>query len=88
MGEVIGCWRVTRDGIEELSPNYVLPPFGEPDGMYYGHGEGSFALCEDDQTVLLGWQVGPRFGRGYSHKVEGESAGGLRLRAGAQVWVS
>ena len=63
--------------------------FGEIDGMYYQRGCLEFVVSEDREHVLIGWQVGPRYGRGYILPVQ-DIDGQLVLVADniQNLWVS
>ncbi len=86
-GTALQRWRVDSDGVTSVALEDPLP---EPirDGMYYDFGRATFSLRDDGKTVRIGWQVGPRFGRGYDLPVEADDGGELRLGQPRDLWVS
>jgi hypothetical protein len=57
-------------------------------GMYYDYGRADFAISEDATSVRIGWQVGPRYGRGYDLPVEIVEGQPARFGVGKGLWVS
>lgn len=64
----LGRWMVRLTSIEEFAgdPNAIEQ---EINGMYYSHGFGEFSIQDNGEIVRVGWQVGPRFGRGYEYSI-------------------
>lgn len=68
-GSVRAVWRITRDEIATLPDSFTIPPVTRTSGMYYDRGTFDFAVAADGRSVVVGWQVGPRFGRGFRYQV-------------------
>lgn len=69
----------------ELGP---LSPPSRAGGMYNDSGRGDFAVRSDRTSVRVGWQVGPRFGRGYDADLETHQDGHLTLGTTRPIWAS
>ena len=67
-GKCLGRWVVSLTSIEVFTgdPNAIEQ---EINGMYYSHGFGEFSIHDNGEVVRIGWQVGPRFGRGYEYSI-------------------
>lgn len=85
-GDPVRRWRVTQQGVVEV-PLGELPSPKRLPGMYHDEGRGDFSVGANGATVRIGWQVGPRFGRGYdlSVVVEGSS---VRFGEASPIWAS
>src|SRR5688572_16129553 len=68
-GRTLRRWRVTSDQNAEIPIAEVLPAQARS-GMYYDSGRADFSVHEDSAKVRIGWQVGPRYGRGYDLPLE------------------
>ena len=64
IGDTLGCWKVYQTSSEEFNGNLDLL-VQEQNGMYYSHGLCDFSIDNNGAKVRIGWQAGPRFGRGY-----------------------
>lgn len=64
----LGRWTVRLTSIDEFAgdPNEIKQ---ERNGMYYSHGFGDFSIHNNGEVVRIGWQVGPRYGRGYEYSI-------------------
>lgn len=85
-GDPVRRWRVTQQEAVEIPLGELPPPKLLP-GMYHDEGRGDFSVAGNGATVRIGWQVGPRFGRGYDLAVvlEGSTS---RLGGASPIWVS
>jgi hypothetical protein len=68
-GNIRSVWRITRDEITTLPVSFTIPPFARRSGMYYDRGTFDFVVARDGKSVVVSWQVGPRFGRGFRYQV-------------------
>jgi len=87
-GSVRAVWRITRDEITTLHASFTIPPVTRTSGMYYDRGTFDFAVAADGKSVVVGWQVGPRFGRGYRHQVVIRDDGHPSLGLTETLWKS
>jgi len=86
-GTTMKRWRVSVDGTAALAPEDPLPAQTRS-GMYYDSGRADFSVHEQLGKVRVGWQVGPRYGRGYDLPIERSPDGALRLGVPSPLWVS
>jgi hypothetical protein len=86
-GEPVRSWILTKEGVEERPVDIPLPDKGR-NGAYFECGHGDFAILEDRKILRLGWQVGPRFGRGYDIPYEFDSEGSPVLLEPKATWIS
>ena len=87
-GSVRGLWRITGDQINALPATFAVPPVARISGMYYDRGTFDFVLAVDGKSVIVGWQVGPRFGRGIRYCVVVGDSGQTTLRSVELLWKS
>jgi hypothetical protein len=87
-GGVHSLWRITKSEIVTLPASFVIPPAARISGMYYQRGTFDFVVATDARSVVVGWQVGPRFGRGFRYEVGTDDAGHLSLRISHTLWKS
>lgn len=85
-GRAIRRWRVTRDGVTEVPLGELQPPQRMP-GMYHHEGRGDFSVSVDGESVRVGWQVGPRFGRGHDLPVV-RNSGSVHFGQASPLWIS
>ena len=65
-GAPIRMWLLGPSGLAGQTPRVLEEAdLGDRDGMYWRRGYLMFAVSDDRERVLVGWQVGPRYGRGY-----------------------
>lgn len=85
-GKCLGRWIVRLTSIEEFADNLDAIE-QERNGMYYSHGLGDFSIHNNREVVRIGWQVGPRYGRGYEYSIaqRGEE---IELVDQKDLWVS
>ena len=86
MGKPIAAWHISADAVH-TSP--IKSP-GSPkiDGMFFDLFKGWFCFTRDVTAVFINWQTGPRFGRGFKHRIGQDTAGGYLLDRGASTWIS
>jgi hypothetical protein len=86
-GTTLRRWRVTAEGTTALTQDEPLPAQTRI-GMYYDCGRADFSVDENGGKVRVGWQVGPRYGRGYDLPIERAADGSVRLGRPSALWVS
>jgi len=86
-GTTLRRWRVTIEHDAEIAIDEVLPAQTRA-GMYYDSGRADFSVHENSAKVRIGWQVGPRYGRGYDVPVERVADGSSQLGTPSLLWVS
>ena len=86
MGKCLGRWIIYATSIEEFSgdPNTIKQ---ERNGMYYSHGFGDFSIHDNGEVVRIGWQVGPRYGRGYEYSIV-QRGDEIELVNQKDLWIS
>ena len=86
-GSTLRRWRVSTDSTVDMAVGERLPSQNRA-GMYYDWGRADFSVRENDAKVRIGWQVGPRYGRGYDLPLEIADRGAPRLGIPIPLWVS
>ena len=56
-------------------------------GMYYKEGDADFSISSGSKKVVIKWQVGPRYGRGWRDDIILENSN-ITLLKEADLWVS
>jgi hypothetical protein len=56
--------------------------------MFYDLFTGWFCLTPEQDAVSINWQVGPRFGRGFQHRIGRDAEGRRLLEQGENTWMS
>ena len=87
-GRVLGLWRITLAEIVALPISFAIPAIGRGTGMYYDRGRFDFAVEQGGMSVVVGWQVGPRFGRGFRYQVVTSDGGHHSLKIADTLWKS
>jgi len=87
-GSVLGVWRITHTEIIVLSASFIVRAPTGRSGMYYDSGSFDFVVAPDHTSVVVGWQVGPRFGRGFRYQVVTDDSGHPSLRLADTLWKS
>jgi hypothetical protein len=87
-GSVLGVWRITNTEIVGLPASSTIPRPAGRSGMYYDWGTCVFVIAPDRKTVVVSWQVGPRFGRGFQYEVVSGDNGQPGLRLAKTLWIS
>lgn len=85
-GKSLGWWKIDLVSIEEFMDDPDTIEL-EQHGMYYSHGLGDFSIDKDGSLVRIGWQVGPRYGRGYEYTVV-QNNDDIQLVNQTLLWVS
>ncbi len=67
-GFVLRRWKVEESQVTEMDEGRRFPDPVQI-GMYYDHGRADFSILSDPPRVRVGWQVGPRYGRGYDYPI-------------------
>lgn len=86
-GATLRRWRVREDQFTEMPIDELLPHQTRV-GMYYDSGRGDFSVDETTTKVRIGWQVGPRYGRGYDLLIEWAADGSPHLGSAKPLWIS
>jgi hypothetical protein len=82
-GQPLSKWLITRESIQPCPLEEQLPDEAMT-GMYYNRGRANFSVLESQSVLRVGWQLGPRLGRGFDIPIQdGHIAGEPRL-----TWVS
>lgn len=87
-GSILGLWRITHTEIAALPISFTIPAIGRVTGMYYDRGSFDFVVAQDGTSVVVGWQVGPRFGRGFRYQVVTGDGGHQSLKIAGTLWKS
>ena len=87
LDDTIAVWRVTENDVQKLTDLSVEPSRKPYDGMYFSEGWGDFSISPDLNNVIIEWQVGPRYGRGFRYNLIYEDEN-ITLRKEADLWVS
>jgi hypothetical protein len=87
-GSVLGLWRVSSTEIVVLPDSFTIPAIGRGAGRYYDRGSFDFVVAQDGANVVVGWQVGPRFGRGFRYQVVTGDGGRQSLKIAETLWIS
>ncbi|GEM_PF-4211622 len=85
-GDPVRSWILTKVGIEERPIN-TPPPEKRLRGAYFECGLGDFSILDDRKILRIGWQVGPRYGRGYDIPYEVDSDGTPVLLEPNERWI-
>jgi hypothetical protein len=85
-GKTLAAWRISPDTVRSS-------PVQEPrnpriDGMFFDLLDGWFYFTDDLSAVFINWQTGPRFGKGFRHRIGQDAAGSYLLSRGTSTWVS
>jgi len=87
-GSVFDVWRITHTEIVALSAAFTVPRPTGRSGMYFDRGSFDFVVAPDHTSVVVGWQIGPRFGRGFRYQVVTGDDGHLSLGLADTLWIS
>ena len=85
-GKCLGRWIVRLTSIEDFAGDPKAIKL-EENGMYYSHGYGDFSIHDNGEVVRIGWDVGPRFGRGYKFSII-QRGDEIELENQEDLWVS
>jgi hypothetical protein len=82
----ISAWHISTTTIHETRIKVFAPNLQNKISfdLFYGW----FYFSDDLSTVDINWQTGPRFGRGFSHRIGKDSLGEYLLDRGKSTWVS
>lgn len=86
VGKALARWRVGLDSITPV-PLDIASPKPEKVGMYWTLGRADIAILPDG-NVVIGWSIGPRYGRGFQYTPHPSAAGRLVLGYKLQLWIS
>ena len=87
-GQILGVWRITQNDMAVLPVSFIIPPASHRSGMYFDRGTFDFVVAPDRKTVVVGWQVGPRFGRGFRYEIVTDDRGHTSLGLAETLWKS
>ena len=85
-GKPIAAWFVSPDAVQLSSIKEPRSP--KIDGMFYDMLIGWFYFTNDLAAVHINWQIGPRYGRGFRHRIGRDTLGGYLLDRGTGTWIS
>jgi hypothetical protein len=80
-------WRVDAETVVEIAADGALPQQARK-GFCFDYGRADFSVNVGGDVIRVGWQVGPRFGRGYDFPVEEDETGHLRFGLPRDLWDS
>ena len=87
-GDVRGVWRVTHNDVISLPASFAVPEPAGCSGMYYDRATCHFVIAADHKGVVMGCQVGPRFGSGVRYEVKEDESGHIKLWLAETLWRS
>ena len=87
-GSVRGVWRITCTEIVELECSFAIPKPGRVSKLYWEIADFDFVIAPDCSSVVVGSQVGPRFGSGVRFQVVTDGVGNLTLKPSDTLWKS
>ena len=85
-GKAIAAWHISPDAVHTSPIKDRESP--TIDGMFFDRFRGWFCFTPDLAAVFINWQTGPRFGRGFRHRIGRDTAGRYLLEQGVATWVS
>lgn len=83
---VISAWHISESVIHASSIKDALSP--TVDGIFFDLLHGWFYFSNDLSVVFINWQTGPRFGKGFRHRIGQDTLGEYLLDRGNITWVS
>jgi hypothetical protein len=86
MGKAIAAWHISPDAVRTSPIKNLESP--KIDGMFFDLFRGWFCFSPDLTDVFINWQTGPRFGRGFKHRIGRDTIGRYLLDRGKGTWVS
>ena len=87
IGNIVAAWEATLDNIIGIEDLTIEPTTQPVDRMYYKEGRMLFAIDMEKKKVVLEWQVGPRYGRGFTYNIE-RSNNEFSILVDKLLWVS
>ncbi|MDR3459236.1 MAG: hypothetical protein P4N60_17535 [Verrucomicrobiae bacterium] len=87
-GNILGTWCITHTEMVPLETTFTIPAPASRSGMYYDRGTYDFVVAPDCKSVVVGWQVGPRFGRGFQFDIITNDNGHIGLKLTHTLWKS
>ncbi len=86
-GEAIAVWKVTEKEIQKLVDLSIEPEHKPINGAFFREGYAGFSISPDLKNVIIEWQVGPRYGRGWRYAVVVKNSD-IFIQKEANLWVS
>ena len=86
IGQAISAWHISSDIVRTSTIKELSTP--KIEGMFYNMLRGWFYFTEDLSAVFINWQTGPKFGRGFKHRIGQDTLGEYLLDRGKCTWVS
>jgi hypothetical protein len=86
-GKPISAWYISRIFIKATTIKQGERSF-QIKGMFYNIFLGHFCFAPDGSSVFINWVTGPRFGRGYKHRIGIDTKGDYLLDKGSPTWFS
>ncbi len=86
-GEAIAVWKVTEKDIQKLVDLFIEPERKPINGAYFREGYANFSISPDIKNVIIEWQVGPLYGRGWRYAVVVKNSA-IIIQKEANLWVS
>jgi hypothetical protein len=85
-GKTIAAWHISPDAVRATPIKNLENP--KIDGMFFDQFRAWFCFTHDFTAVFINWQIGPRFGRGFKHRIGRDTLGHYLLDKGVSTWVS
>ena len=82
----IFAWHISPSTIRSTIIKEQRTP--KVDGMFFDLFRGWFFFAPDLSAVYINWQTGPRYGRGFRHRIGKDTLGAYLLDRGSGTWVS
>jgi hypothetical protein len=82
----LAAWHISSNVVRPASVKDPGPR--KIDGMFYDLFRGWFYFPDDLSVVFINWETGPRFGRGFKHRIGQDTLGAYLLDRGASTWIS
>ena len=80
------AWHLSTSTIRSTKVTELSSP--KIDGMFFDLFAGWFYFSPDLAAVYINWQTGPRYGRGFRHRIGKDTLGAYLLDRGKSTWVS
>lgn len=87
LGKIIAAWEISLNEIEKIKDLSCEATHSPTQGMFYKEGSFLFSINSDVTEVIIEWQVGPRFGRGYLYSIV-KTDNRFRIIKAKNLWIS
>jgi hypothetical protein len=82
----ISAWHISPTTVRQTTIREFAPEM--QNRVFFDLLYGWFYFSENLSTVDINWQTGPRFGRGFRHRIGQDTLGEYLLDRGKSTWVS